>query len=66
MMHLFFLLLLFFFSPNFKVFAGCEGCNAYDCMESIAHCGPNGYLIAFGERNCKNFFKQGKIIIDLN
>nr|CAD2165738.1 unnamed protein product [Meloidogyne enterolobii] len=51
-------LFLFYFINNSEELERCEGCNAYKCMEDdIAHCGPNGYLIAYGEKNCKNFHK---------
>jgi len=53
-------LFVFYFINNSEELERCEGCNAYKCMEDdIAHCGPNGYLIAYGEKNCKNFYKPG-------
>ncbi|CAJ0949834.1 unnamed protein product, partial [Mesorhabditis belari] len=34
----------------------CQGCQAYQCLDdSIAHCGPTGYPIAFGLFYCKRF-----------
>ncbi|KAF7639375.1 hypothetical protein Mgra_00001043 [Meloidogyne graminicola] len=58
------LLLFFLFFINFIYNSkeiinnnNCKGCNAYKCMENIANCGNKGYLIAYGEKNCKNFYK---------
>ncbi|KAL7074478.1 hypothetical protein ACQ4LE_006303 [Meloidogyne hapla] len=55
MRTLLFLFLLLNFFTNSKEFEDCEGCNAYKCMENVANCGSDGYLIAYGEKNCKNF-----------
>ncbi|CAD5212118.1 unnamed protein product [Bursaphelenchus xylophilus] len=30
-------------------------CQTYPCLEKRAQCGPDGYLIGYGERNCENF-----------
>ncbi|KAI1728648.1 stanniocalcin family domain-containing protein [Ditylenchus destructor] len=32
-----------------------EGCFAYKCFEKTAHCGPNGYLLAYGTKYCQRF-----------
>lgn len=32
-----------------------RGCAAYPCFEETAHCGNEGYLIAFGEKYCRRF-----------
>ncbi|CAJ0562695.1 unnamed protein product, partial [Mesorhabditis spiculigera] len=34
---------------------GCSGCSAYQCIEKEASCGPRGYPIGFGWRNCRVF-----------
>ncbi|CAD5207917.1 unnamed protein product [Bursaphelenchus okinawaensis] len=38
-----------------STFACGTTCATYSCLEETAQCGPNGYLIGFGERNCENF-----------
>lgn len=45
-----------------------QGCNAYSCFEDTAHCGKDGYLIAFGLKYCKRFqekglFKKKKVLV---
>ena len=37
-----------------------RGCAAYPCFEETAHCGNEGYLIAFGEKYCRRFISPGR------
>ncbi|CAD5212120.1 unnamed protein product [Bursaphelenchus xylophilus] len=34
---------------------GEPDCSTYVCLEDIAHCGSNGYLIGYGYKNCLSF-----------
>ncbi|CAD5207915.1 unnamed protein product [Bursaphelenchus okinawaensis] len=38
-----------------KLTCGEPSCATYTCLEDIAQCGPNGYLLALGYPNCLAF-----------
>jgi hypothetical protein len=56
------ILLISICSSHFVEAIKCEGCNSYECWENIAHCGPKGYLIAYGEKYCRKFGEKGMVI----